>query len=62
MPLATLECVRVAINLELGKFLYLNKNRLETIRVPLFESTNKPVEYVKPEKPKKGFWTGLLGL
>lgn len=55
-------CARVAINLELGKFLYLNKNRLETIRAPLFESTNKLVEYVKPEKPKKGFWTGLLGL
>jgi len=55
------EWLNKTINLELGQFVYLNKNKLETIRVPCFEATDKPIEYTPPipEKPK-GFWSKLL--
>jgi len=41
------EWLNTTINLELGQFVYLNKNKLEKIRVPLFQSKRQPISYTE---------------
>jgi len=61
------EWLEVANSLPLGQFIYLNKNKLQLINVPLFEAKTKPQNYndyllslqPTPQK-KKGFWSKVL--
>jgi len=61
------EWMETATQLDLGKFIYLNKNKLQQIKVPLFEAKTKPQNYndylvslqPTPQK-KKGFWAKVL--
>jgi hypothetical protein len=43
------EMTDIATKLQTGEFLYLNKNQLIKIRVPLFEPVTQPQEYREPE-------------
>jgi len=62
------EWLQIANSLELGNFIYLNRDKLQQIKVPLFEAKTKPQDYndyllsMQPQpQPKKGFWARLLG-
>lgn len=62
------EWLEVANSLPLGQFIYLNKDKLQQINVPLFQTKNKPISYAQylqslqpTPKPKRGFWARLLG-
>jgi len=63
------EWLEVANSLPLGQFIYLNKNKLQQIKVPLFEAKHKPISYTqylqslqpKPKPKKIGLWQRILG-
>lgn len=51
----------LAIHLETGKFLYLNKDNLRLVQVPLFKSQRRPQPYIEPQPERKGFWARIFG-
>jgi DNA helicase HerA-like ATPase len=50
-----------ATKLETGQFLYLNRNKLEVVRVPLFEPVTQPQQYIEPKPQKKTLLQRIFG-
>jgi len=45
--------LQITENLNIGEFVYLNRNTLQKIKVPLFQTTRKPQDINELSKPKR---------
>lgn len=48
-----LDWLRVTLEHDLGFYTYLLKDKLQVVKVPLFETANKPVNYLSLKKPNR---------